>query len=253
MNSSGEIRIAPLRGIPEVTPGQDLPAFLTTAIRDAGLGCQSGDVLVVTQKIVSKAEGRVVVLASVEPSPFAVELGAQVGKDPRQLEVILRETRRIVRMDRGVMICETHHGFVCANAGVDLSNAGGAGLAALLPRDPDASCATIRAGLKAHLGVAPAVIISDTWGRPWRDGIVNVAIGVAGMRPLLRYAGQRDPHGYELHASVVAVADELAAAAELAMGKLLGIPAVLIRGYRYPRGRGSARALLRSPRRDLFR
>ncbi len=253
MNSSGEIRLVPLRGIPEVMPGQNLPAHLAAAIRDAGLGCRSGDVLVVTQKIVSKAEGRLVVLSSVDPSPFAVELGVRLSKDPRQMEVILQETRRIVRMDHGVMICETHHGFICANAGVDLSNAGGPGVAALLPRDPDASAATIRAGLKTHLGVAPAVVITDTWGRPWRDGIVNVAIGVAGMRPLLRYAGQQDPHGYELHASVVAVADELAAAAELAMGKLLAVPAVLVRGYDYPRGRGSGRSLLRAPRRDLFR
>ena len=188
--------------------------------------------LVIAQKIVSKAEGQLVSLAEISPSAAAVELAATLKKDPRLVEVMLRESRRIVRRDP-VLIVETHHGFVCANAGVDQSNVPGSDVVSLLPRDPDRSAARIAAELRRRTRKRVAVIISDTFGRPWRLGLTNVAIGVAGVPALLDLRGQRDLHGKPLHATILAVADELAAAAGLAMGKSDGIPAVIIRGYRY--------------------
>jgi len=247
-----EIRIIPLEGIPEVREGDDLPDLILKAA-EAGPGIESGDVVVVTQKIVSKAEGRVVSLDSVTPSPEAERLAVETEKDPRLVELILRESTRIVRQSGPILITETKHGFVCANAGIDASNVGPEGLVSLLPEDPDRSAVAIRAAILERMGVDVAVIITDTFGRAWREGHTNVAIGVAGMRPFADYVGQRDPHGYELRVSTLAVADELAAAAELVQGKLDGVPVAIVRGYAYPRGEGSARELVREAEKDLFR
>ena len=228
----GEIRIIPLAGIPELRPEDDLAAHLGDAIERAG-GLEHGDVLVVAQKAVSKAEGR-------------------VEQTDDVLAVILREARAVRRRRGDLIIAETEQGFVCASAGVDRSNTPGEGWAVLLPHDPDASVAAIRAALEERFGVAPAVIVSDSFGRPWRDGTTDVAIGVAGMKPLLDLRGTNDARGYRLSGTVIAVADELAGAAELAMGKAEGIPVVLIRGYRVPEGEGSARELVIPQERDLF-
>jgi len=247
-----EIRILPLPGLPEVSEGDDLVALITDAAHE-GPGVEAGDIIVVTQKIVSKAEGRVVPLAGVTPSPEAERLAAETEKDPRLVELILRESSRIVRQSGPILITETKHGFVCANAGIDASNVGPEGLVSLLPEDPDGSAAAIRRGIADRAGAEVAVIITDTFGRPWREGHTNVAIGLAGMLPFVDYVGQRDPDGYELRVSTLAVADELAAAAELVHGKLDRVPVAIIRGYPYPRGEGSARELVRDAERDLFR
>jgi coenzyme F420-0:L-glutamate ligase/coenzyme F420-1:gamma-L-glutamate ligase len=244
------LEIRPVRGIPEVRAGDDLPDLIARA---AGEDLRAGDILVVTHKIVSKAEGRLVDLRAVEPSALAKGFAARYGRDPRQIEVVLRESRRVVRMDRGLIIAETHHGFVCANAGVDASNVPGDDTVCLLPVDPDASAKRLREALTARTGSDLAVIISDSFGRPWREGITNVAIGVAGMKPLADYRGRRDPYGYPLEASILAVADELAAAAELVMGKTEAIPAATIRNYPYKSAPGTASDLLMAPERDLFR
>jgi coenzyme F420-0:L-glutamate ligase / coenzyme F420-1:gamma-L-glutamate ligase len=247
-----EIRILPLPGLPEVSEGDDLAALMADAAR-AGPGIEAGDIIVVTQKIVSKAEGRVVPLADVEPSPEAERLALETEKDPRLVELILRESNRIVRQSGPILITETKHGFVCANAGIDASNVGPEGLVSLLPEDPDRSAAAIRNAIGERAGAEVAVIITDTFGRPWREGHTNVAIGLAGMLPFVDYVGRTDPHGYELRVSTLAVADELAAAAELVHGKLDRVPVAIIRGYTYPRGEGSARELVRDAERDLFR
>ena len=231
--------------------GDDVAALIADAAGAGGLA--SGDIVVVTQKIVSKAEGRLVDLATVEPSAFARQVAAAHGKDPRHVEVVLRESRRIVKMDRGVLISETHHGFVCANAGVDASNVPGEHTLALLPVDPDASAERIRQGLLARLGAVVGVIISDTFGRVWRMGQTNVAIGVAGLQPLVSYVGQRDPYGYDLRVTQLAAADEIAAAAELVMGKTDAVPVAVVRGLAHLLGPGAARDLVRPPETDLFR
>ncbi|HEV8307973.1 MAG TPA: coenzyme F420-0:L-glutamate ligase, partial [Methylomirabilota bacterium] len=205
------LEVLGIRGLPEVRPGNDLAALIVEAAAVQGIGLADGDILVVSQKVVSKAEGRLVLLADVTPSPFAAEVARGLKKDPRLVEVILRESRRIVRMDRGILITETHHGQICANAGVDQSNAG-AGLVSLLPEDPDASARGLCEQIRARSGAEVAVIIADTFGRPWREGLQNVAIGVAGMRPLKSYLGVPDAHGYTLQATVIAAADELASA-----------------------------------------
>lgn len=237
-------------GFPEIRPGEDLNRL----IRDAVAGnLRTGDVLVVTHKIVSKAEGRLVDLGTVEPSALASDYATRYGKDPRQIEVVFRESRRIVRMDRGIVISETHHGFVCANAGVDASNIPDEDVVCLLPVDPDASASRLRDALAENPGVEVAVVISDSFGRAWRHGITDVAIGVSGMDPVADYRGLDDPHGYPMEASVLAVADELAAAAELVMGKTEGIPLAVIRGYSYSPAPGNARELLMPPERDMFR
>lgn len=251
--SAGEVRIIGIEGLPEVRPGDGLAALILEAARHQGLAFEAGDVLVVTQKVVSKAEGRIVDLNTVEPGPFARQIAEQWEKDARVVEVVLRESARIVRMDRGVIICETKHGFICANAGVDASNVERLGTVSLLPEDPDASAEALRRRIEEVTGVSLAVIITDTFGRPWREGHVNFAIGVAGMEPLLDYAGQTDPAGYELRVTQMAVADELAAAAELVQGKLDRVPAAVIRGFAYPPGCGTARRLVREAERDLFR
>jgi coenzyme F420-0:L-glutamate ligase/coenzyme F420-1:gamma-L-glutamate ligase len=255
MNS--ELRILPIAGIGEISPGTDLGLVIYEALRSQQLVLQQGDILVVTQKIVSKTEGRVVHLDEVQPSQFAQIAAQKSKKDAQHLEVVLRESQRVVRMDHGVLITETKHGFICANSGVDESNVDGEREASLLPNDPDHSASELRRRLQQLAGEGPnfdiAVIISDTWGRPWRNGQVNMAIGVAGMEALADYRGQYDPYGYELQATVIAVADELASAAELVMGKTERIPVALIRGYSYIPGKGSVQSLLRDPATDMFR
>ena len=249
-----EIRVIGVEDMPEAVEGDDLAAQIMDACRGQGTPIESGDVLVVTQKIVSKAEGRVVPISSVEPSPLALAISEGHRRDPRHTELILRESRRIVRMDEGVIISETHHGFNCANAGIDASNIPGEGTVALLPVDPDASARRILEAIKQRLGVDIAVIISDTFGRPWRTAAVNVAIGVAGLNPLMSYVGQEDSHGNMMYTTVIAVADELAATAELVTGKVLGVPVAIIKGYEYePMADASHEALIRSREKDLFR
>ena len=254
---SKELSIIPIKGIGDISPGSNLGFIIYKAMQAQNTELQQGDILVVTQKIVSKAEGNVVNLDDVHTSEFARSLAAESNKDAPYIEVVLRESRRIVRMDRGILVCETKHGFVCANAGVDESNVNGARAITLLPVDPDHSAQQLRTHLQELSGEGStfdiAVIISDTWGRPWRTGQINVAIGVAGMQAIVDYRGQYDPYGYELHASVLAIADELASAAELVMGKIDHIPVALIRGYTYIPAEGSAKTLLRDPSIDMFR
>lgn len=247
-----EIRIIPVRGLPEVVAGADLGELIARAVQAQPEGLQDGDVVVVTQKVVSKAEDRLLDPATVSPSPFAQTVAAQIGKDAPFVEVVLRESRRLVRMVPGTLIMETRHGHVCANAGVDHSNIPG-GMLCLLPLDPDASARAIRAGLRANTGVDAAVIISDTFGRAWRLGQTNIAIGVAGMLPVNDYRGQNDTFGVELRVTEIAIADELAGAAELVMGKLEQVPVAIIRGYHYPRGEGTAAQMVRPADKDLFR
>src|SRR6266545_8238779 len=248
---SADLRIIPVRGIGEVRPGDDLAATILTALALHDTPLQERDVLVVTQKIVSKAEGRIVDPTGVEPSHLAEMAAAQGHKDARYYEIVLRESRRIVKMDRGVLVTETHHGLICANAGVDESNVAGGRSVTLLPIDPDASAAALHAALRERAGADVAVIISDTFGRPWREGQVNVAIGAAGLAPLTDYAEQQDGYGYTMHASLIAVADELASAAELVMGKIDAVPVAIVRGYAYTPANGSARELIRAPEKDL--
>lgn len=218
-----------LAGIPEVRPGDDLGALIADAARSAGIG--DDDVLVVAHKVISKAEGAVVALADVTPGPEAEVLAHQHDKDPRHVQVVLDQTAELMRAERGVLICRTHHGFVCANAGVDASNTGPAGTVLTLPRDPDASARRLRAALRTALGVAPAVVVADSFGRAWRHGQVDVAIGLAGLTPLVDWRGRTDRDGRELRATWIAIADEAAAAADLARtGKDSGEPAVAIGG-----------------------
>lgn len=240
-----DVRVIGVEGLPAIGEGDDLAAMIAgrTELDDR-------DVVVISQKVVSKMEGRVVRLEEVEPSDSALELAA--GLDPRQLEVILREAARIVRTRPPLVIAETRHGFVCASAGVDASNAPEPGTVVLLPLDPDASAERIRHRLKELTQCDVGVVISDSFGRPFRTGIVDVAIGVAGIAPLTDLRGQVDSVGYELRATVVAVADEIAAAAELVMGKLAGVPAAVVRGLDVC-GDGNARELVMPPERDLFR
>lgn len=250
---TSQIQIIGLDGIREVYPGDDVAAIVLRSLAASNVQLERGDVLVVTHKIVSKAEGQVVDLHTIEPSPFARQWAERYGKDPRQIEVVLQEAVRVVKMDRGVIIAETRHGFVCANAGVDASNVAGADEVCLLPVDPDASALRIREGLRTHTDIDVPVIISDSFGRAWRDGVVNIAIGVSGLAPVVDYRGERDPYGYLMSASVMAVADELAAAAELVMGKVDQRPVALVRGYRYIPDNGTAQRLVMPAERDMFR
>ena len=254
---SAELRIVPIKGIGEIPPGTDLGVLIFEALQVNQLSLQQGDIFVVTQKIVSKAEGQIVNLNEVQPSAFAHIAAAQSKKDAQHIEVVLRESRRIVRMDHGVLITETKHGFICANSGVDESNVNGERELTLLPIDPDRSAHELRTRLqqlaKEDATFDIGVIISDTWGRPWRNGQINAAIGIAGLESIVDYRGQRDPYGYELQASAIAVADELAAAAELVMGKIDRIPVALIRGYQYIPSKNDARSLLRDTSTDMFR
>lgn len=238
--------------MPEVVVGDDVGALIVQAVTNAHLEVLDRDTFVVAQKIISKAEGRLVLLEAIEPSCRAREWAETYDKDPCLVEVVLRESKRIVRMERGIWIAETHHGFVCANAGVDTSNVE-EGTALLLPEDPDASARQIQKAIEASCGVRLAVIISDTFGRPWREGLVNVAIGVAGLAPLIDYRGQTDSHSRPLRVTVIAIADEIASAAELVMKKKDGVPVAIIRGFDYEAREASGRELIRAPELDLFR
>jgi len=248
-----QIRIIGVKGLPEIEPGDDLTTLIIAAAEEQGTPIDDDDVIVVTQKIVSKAEGRLVALGTVQPSSQAQQIASETGKDPRLVQVILGESQRIVRQTSGVLITQTRQGFVCANAGIDASNIGGQDHVSLLPEDPDASAATICKGIEERLGKRVAVVISDTFGRPWRLGHTNVAVGVAGMLAFVDYVGETDPQGYELKVSIMAVTDELAGAAELVMGKLSRIPVAIVRGFPYPKGEGKAQDLVRPPEQDLFR
>ena len=243
------IRVFPLEGIPEIEKGDDLVALLAEAADRAG-GLENADILVVAQKIVSKAEGRVVSLEGIEPSERAYELAGD--RDPRHVEAILRESAQVIRSRPPLVISETLHGFICASAGVDASNAKGEGTLVLLPLDPDASAARIRDGLRARTGREVGVIVSDSFGRAFRQGTTDVALGIAGLVSVVDLVGQRDRTGYELHGTEIAVADELAGAAQLVMGKLDGRPAAVVRGIDL-RGEGAGRDLVIPPDRDLFR
>ena len=250
---TARLELVALDGIPEVRAGDDLAALITASAEASALRLTDDDVVVVTQKIVSKAEGRLVELASVQPSDFASDWGRRWGKDPRQVELVLRESAEIVRMGPGgLIISRTRHGLVCANAGVDISNVGGGEVASLLPLDPDASARGIREGLRERVGVAPAVIVSDSFGRPWRNGIVNVAIGSDGIEALLDLRGAPDAAGREMQATVIAVADELASAADLVGGKVEQRPVVVVRGYAWRPSRVGASVLVMERERDLF-
>lgn len=249
---AGGVQLIPLPGIGEVRPGDDLARLILAALGAADQELQWGDIVVVTQKVVSKAEGCLVALRGVQPSELALSWGKRWDKDARVVELVLRESRRIVRMERGVIIAETRHGFICANAGVDVSNVG-EDVAALLPAAPDVSADTIRRSMVASTGVAVGVVITDTFGRPWREGQTNVAIGVAGVRALEHFQGRHDPSGYELRVTEPAVADEIAGAADLVMGKLDRVPVALVRGLGHLLGEGSALELVRAPETDLFR
>ena len=241
-----------IEGIPEVRPGDDVARIIVDAAVRQHTPLASKDLLVIGQKIVSKAEGRLLRLDEVTPSAVAMALATGTGRDPRLTEVILRESRRVVRMDKGVLITETHHGWVCANAGVDQSNVD-TDTVALLPSDPDGSAQRIREAIRTLAGADILVIIADTFGRPWREGLTNVAIGLAGFSPLKSYLGERDSAGRPLQATVLAIADELAAAAEPVMGKLDRIPAAIIRGLALASSDEGSKPLLRDPGRDLFR
>lgn len=241
-----------LPGLPEVRAGDDLAALLADAAARLPGGLAAGDVLAVAHKVVSKAEGRTVALADVTPGPRARALASEHGKDPRHVEVILSEAEELVRADRGRFICRTRHGFVCANAGVDQSNVD-ADTASLLPEDSDRSATRLRSDIRSLTGHDVPIIVADTFGRPWREGLVNVAVGVSGLEPIVSYLGRLDPAGHVLQATILALADELAAAAEPVMGKLARVPVALVRGLDWPRGEGTSRALLRDPARDLFR
>ncbi|MEP7040720.1 MAG: coenzyme F420-0:L-glutamate ligase [Chloroflexota bacterium] len=248
------ISLLALDGIPEIKPGDDLAARIAEAAAVVGVGLEAGDVLVVTQKVVSKAEGRVVELASVTPRAEAQAWAAKWGKDPRQVELVLQESAEVLRMaPGGLIISRTRHGFVCANAGVDLSNVGSGDVATLLPVDADASARGLRDRLGELTGAQPAVVISDSFGRPWRNGIVNVAIGCAGLEALVDLRGTEDADGRVMHSTVIAVADELASAADLAGGKVAGRPVVIVRGYEYSAAEdGAASALVMGREQDLF-
>jgi coenzyme F420-0:L-glutamate ligase/coenzyme F420-1:gamma-L-glutamate ligase len=247
-----DLRLTRLPGLPEIQRGDDLCENMVSAARKAGIPLKHGDVLVIAQKIVSKSEGAIVSLANISPSPAAQAIAERHRKDPRLVEVILQESRRLVRTDP-VMIAETHHGFVCANAGVDHSNVPGDDNVTVLPRDPDGSAKKIAATLLMRTRKRIAIIISDTFGRPWRLGLTNVAIGAAGLPVLLDLRGTRDRHGKPLTATVLAVADELAATAGLLMGKSEGAPVILIRGYRYKPSNEPATRIIRPAAEDLFR
>jgi len=247
------IEIFGIPGLPEIVPGTDLAAVIFDAAAAAGRPLASGDILVVTSKIVSKAEGRVVDLATVDVSPFARQYAERWEKDPAVVELVLREARRVVRQVGPVLITETRHGFVCANSGVDQSSSGGHGLAVLLPEDPDASARRIRGGLRER-GIDVAVIISDTFGRPWREGQTDVAIGIAGMHPITSYIGQVDPHGHEFRVQALCTADEIAGAAELVKGNLSRVPAAVVRGLPWERDEeATMQLIIRESERDLFR
>jgi coenzyme F420-0:L-glutamate ligase / coenzyme F420-1:gamma-L-glutamate ligase len=248
-----ELLLIPIRLEDEIRPGDSLVEKLLASLRKRRIRLQSGDILVIKHKIVSKAEGRLVDLVTIHPSEESVAWAKQYSLDSRVIELALRESRTVIRRKNGVLITETHHGFLCANSGVDVSNVNGGTHALLLPEAPDRSAARLKRALKKQTGLSIPVIITDSFGRPWREGLTEVAIGIAGMKPLRDDRGRRDPHGYKLKASVEAVADELACAAGLVCGKLTRAPACIVRGFRYEAGTGKASDMLRPASTDLFR
>jgi coenzyme F420-0:L-glutamate ligase/coenzyme F420-1:gamma-L-glutamate ligase len=250
---TSEVRLIPIPMAGEIRPGDSLADKLLESMQKRRLRFHSGDILVVKHKVVSKSEGRLVDLHTIEPSAESIAWARQYDLDARVIELALRESRSVIRRKNGVLITETAHGFLCANSGIDVSNVDGGHTALLLPKDPDHSAANLRRALKKRFGLSIPVIITDSFGRPWREGLTDFAIGIAGMKPLKDERGRRDSHGYKLKASVEAVADELAAAAGLVCGKLNRAPACLIRGFRFQRGDGKASDLLRSAAADLFR
>ena len=251
--TSEEIRVNPLPLSGEIRPGDSLSAKILVALRRRKLALKPGDILIVKHKIVSKAEGQIVELSDVKPSATSRAWARRYKLDAGVVELALSESRRIVRRKHGVLITETPHGFICANTGVDVSNVDGGRHALLLPKDPDRSAAKLQRALKKCLHLTIPVIITDSFGRPWREGLTEVAIGIAGMKALHDYRGLSDAYGYPLRASIEAVADELACAAGLVCGKLAGVPVCIVRGFAYRPGRGGAAELIRPTQRDLFR
>ncbi len=248
------LSVFPVTGLPDISKGDDLGKLIVKGFREGGEEIRKGDIVIVSQKAVSKAEGRIVSLAKVKPSAFAVEIAKEADKDPKHVELILRESKKIVRMKSGHLITETRHGFVCANAGIDMSNVGKQpNTVTLLPLDPDKSAAGVRSSIRRQTGQDVPVVITDTFGRAWRLGQVNFAIGVSGLRPIRDYRGTRDMYHYVLHVTEIAVADELAAAAELVMNKADRVPVAVVRGYSFRRGNGTGRDLIRPEELDLFR
>lgn len=251
--SSDELHVIPILISGDINPGDSIAGKLLDSLRQHKLRLQSGDILIIKHKIVSKSEGRLVDLSTIRPSPASIAWAKQYSLDARVIELALRESRAVIRRKNGVLITETRHGFLCANTGIDVSNVNGGRHALLLPEDPDRSAAKLRRQIQKVTGLKIPVIITDSFGRPWREGLVDFCIGIAGMKPLRDDRGRRDSHGYKLLASVEAVADELAAAAGLVCGKLNRVPACLIRGFRYQPGPGRASELLRPAATDLFR
>jgi len=251
--TSNELRLIPIPLADEIRPGDSLADKLLASLCKRRLRLQPADILIIKHKIVSKAEGRLVDLATIHPSEESIAWAKQYSLDARVIELALRESRAVIRRKNGVLITETHHGFLCANSGVDVSNVNGGAHALLLPEDPDRSAVNLHRALKKQTGLSIPVIITDSFGRPWREGLTEVAIGVSGMKPLRDDRGRRDPHGYKLKASVEAVADELACAAGLVCGKLNRAPACIVRGFRYEAGSGKASHMLRPASTDLFR
>lgn len=248
-----ELRAIPIRGMPEIRSGDDLVEKVLTALRVWNLAFEAGDILVLKHKIVSKAEGRVVPLAGITPSAEARRWASSNQLDPRVVQVAMSESRRIVRQKHGVLITETRHGLICANSGVDVSNVDGGKSVVLLPEDPDRSAALLHRELRRKIGIPVPVIIADSFGRPWREGVCEVAIGVAGMKVFRDHRGKKDPYGYRLRVTQEAIADELACVAGLICDKLTGVPACIIRGFEYQLGRARARDLIRPAKADLFR
>jgi coenzyme F420-0:L-glutamate ligase/coenzyme F420-1:gamma-L-glutamate ligase len=246
------ISVIGLMGIPEVHEGDDIAGLISNATKKQGITLENGDIIVVTHKIVSKSEGRIININQVVPSAFSKQISKSSKKDPRYIEIVLNETKRIVKMIGRHLITETKQGLVCANAGIDRSNVSQEENVALLPKDPDISALNMREKIKELTGSEVVVIISDTFGRPWRKGQINIAIGVSGMIPLKDYRGKKDSFGNKLSVSNIAIADEIASAAELVMNKVDGIPVAIIKGYNYPKGEGDSKDLIRSSRRDLF-
>jgi coenzyme F420-0:L-glutamate ligase / coenzyme F420-1:gamma-L-glutamate ligase len=252
-SGASEVRLIPVALAKEIVCGDSICHELLASLKQQRVELEAGDILVIKHKIISKAEGRVILLSTITPSTESLAWAKQYKLDARVIELAVRESRAVIRRKNGVLITETHHGFICANSGIDASNVDGGQQAVLLPKDPDHSAAKIRQALKKATGLSIPVIITDSFGRPWREGLTEFAIGIAGLKPLRDYRDQRDPHGYKLKASVEAIADELACAAGLICGKLNRVPACLVRGFHYEAGAGRARELLRPPATDLFR
>ena len=250
---SDELRVIPIRLAKEVRPGDSIANHVLAALRRRRISLLPGDILVVKHKIISKLEGRFVELSEIHPSADSIAWAKQYNLDPRVIELALRESRSVIRRKNGVLITETQHGFLCANSGIDVSNVNGGSHAVLLPEDPDRSAAKLHRELRKLTGLKIPVIITDSFGRPWREGLVDFCIGIAGMKPLRDDRGRRDPHGYKLRASIEAVADELACAAGLVCGKLNRVPACIVRGFKYESATGTSHDLLRPKTTDLFR